>query len=43
MLRKFARLALITHEEQWFNFIEVNQTAKDVKELQKELHELKTK
>jgi len=30
-------------EEQWFNFIEVNQTAKDVKELQKELHELRQK
>jgi thiosulfate/3-mercaptopyruvate sulfurtransferase len=30
-------------EEQWFNFIEVNQTAKDVKELQKELRELKAK
>ncbi len=30
-------------EEQWFNFIEVNQTAKDVKELQKELHELRHK
>ncbi len=30
-------------EEQWFNFIEVNQTAKDVKELQKELHELQQK
>jgi thiosulfate/3-mercaptopyruvate sulfurtransferase len=29
--------------EQWFNFIEVNQTARDVKELQKELHELKAK
>ncbi|MGO9613921.1 MAG: sulfurtransferase [Dissulfurispiraceae bacterium] len=30
-------------EEQWFNFIEVNQTAKDLKALQKELHELQGK
>ncbi len=30
-------------EEQWFNFIEVNQTDKEVKELQKELHELQQK
>jgi len=30
-------------EEQWFNFIEVNQTAKDVKELQKKMHELQQK
>jgi thiosulfate/3-mercaptopyruvate sulfurtransferase len=30
-------------EEQWFNFIEVNQTARDLKELQKELHDLRQK
>jgi len=30
-------------EEQWFNFIEVNQTAKDVKELQKQLHDMQAK
>jgi len=30
-------------DEQWFNFIEVNQTAKEVKELKKELYELRQK
>jgi len=30
-------------DEPWFNFIEVNQTAKEVKELNKELHELRQK
>ena len=29
--------------EQWFNFIEVNQTVKEVKELNKELYELRQK
>jgi len=28
-------------EEQWFNFIEINRTAKEVKELKEELQELK--
>jgi len=30
-------------DEQWFNFIEVNQTAKEVKEFKKELYELRQK
>jgi len=30
-------------DEQWFNFIEVNHTATEVKELNKELQELRQK